>query len=114
MEKMETFGVKAFTCNQPDYPARLKEIYDYPPVLYVRGALTAADEWAVAMVGTRRATPYGRQIAEQFAGDLARNQVTVVSGLARGIDAVASNGQRSGGRTIAALGGLTWSTRLST
>src|SRR5687768_10978958 len=54
-------GVKAYTWNDPEYPPRLKEIDDKPPVLFVRGELIPDDEWAVAIVGTRRASPYGRQ-----------------------------------------------------
>ena len=73
-------------------------------MLYVRGELRPEDEWAVAVVGTRRATPYGRQAAEHFATDLARHHISVVSGLARGIDAVAHRSAiEAGGRTIAVL-----------
>ncbi len=104
MEKLGRHHVQALNWNDPSYPTKLKEIYDPPPVLYVRGEIKPADEWAVAVVGTRRATPYGRQVAEQLAGDLARNQVTVVSGLARGIDAIAHRAALdSGGRTIAVM-----------
>ena len=104
IERLNKAGVKAYSWEDPEYPARLKEIDDKPPVLYVRGALTPADEVAVAVVGTRKATPYGRQAAEHFATDLAANGVTVVSGLARGIDAVAHRAAlAAGGRTIAVL-----------
>jgi DNA processing protein len=104
MERLERAGVSALTWHDERYPPRLKEIDDRPPVLYVRGELTSADEWAVAIVGTRRASVYGRQAAEQFAADLARNRVTVVSGLARGIDALAHRAAlEAGGRTIAVL-----------
>jgi DNA processing protein len=104
VERLNKAGVKAYSWEDPEYPARLKEIDDKPPVLYVRGALTPADEVAVAVVGTRKATPYGRQAAEHFATDLAANGVTVVSGLARGIDAVAHRAAlAAGGRTIAVL-----------
>jgi DNA processing protein len=104
MQRLEKAGVKAYTWEDPEYPARLKEIDDKPPVLYVRGELSPADEVAVAVVGTRRATPYGRQAAEHFATDLAANGVTVVSGLARGIDAVAHRAaMAAGGRTLAVL-----------
>jgi DNA processing protein len=102
MEKLGKYGVKAVTCNDPDYPARLKEIYDYPPVLYIRGKLLPQDDWCLAVVGTRRSTVYGRQAAEELATDLARNKITIVSGLARGIDSVAhQSALRAGGRTIA-------------
>jgi DNA processing protein len=90
------------TCNDSDYPARLKEIYDYPPVLYIRGALLPEDEYCVAVVGTRRATVYGRQVTEEIVTDLARSKITIVSGLARGIDTVAHRAAlEAGGRTIA-------------
>ena len=104
MERLHKAGVKAYCWLDDEYPLRLKEIDDKPPVLYVRGDLLPEDEWAVAVVGTRRATPYGRQAAEHFATDLARHQITVVSGLARGVDAVAHRAALSaGGRTIAVL-----------
>jgi DNA processing protein len=104
LEQINRLNVTALTWNDPAYPAKLKEIYDLPPVLYVRGELTTADEWAVSVVGTRRASPYGRQAAEQLATDLVRNNVTVVSGLARGIDAVAHRAAlNAGGRTIAVM-----------
>lgn len=76
-----------------------------PPVLYLRGAITTEDEWAVAVVGTRRATTYGRQITERLAGELAAQRITIVSGLARGIDTHAHTAAlEAGGRTIAVLG----------
>jgi DNA processing protein len=102
MERLSKAGIQAYTWDDPLYPRRLKEIDDKPPVLYVRGELKADDEWAVAIVGTRRATPYGRQAAEHLAGDLSRHRITIVSGLARGVDAVAHRAAMSaGGRTIA-------------
>ncbi|MEK7281158.1 MAG: DNA-processing protein DprA, partial [Chloroflexota bacterium] len=83
----------------------LKEIYDSPPVLYVRGEMVPQDEWAIAVVGTRRATVYGRQVAEELATDLARHGITIVSGLARGIDAIAHRAAlAAGGRSIAVFG----------
>jgi DNA processing protein len=104
MERLARASVQALAWHDPAYPPKLKEIYDLPPVLYVRGQLTPADEWAVAVVGTRRASVYGRQAAEEFAFGLARNQVTVVSGLARGIDSIAHRAAlQAGGRTIAVL-----------
>lgn len=98
------YGVQAITWHDPAYPAGLREVYDRPPVLYVRGTLTPADDWAVAVVGTRRVTVYGRQVAEEMARGLAANSVTVVSGLARGVDAVAHRAAlEAGGRTIGVL-----------
>ncbi|MBI4186695.1 MAG: DNA-protecting protein DprA [Chloroflexi bacterium] len=102
MEKMERCGVKALTWHDQDYPSRLKEIYDYPPVIYVRGSLLPEDEWCLAVVGTRRATVYGRQVAEEIVADLARSKITIASGLARGIDSVAHRAALdAGGRSIA-------------
>ena len=102
MEKLERSGVKAITWDDAAYPARLKEIYDAPPVLYVRGRLAPEDEWSIAVVGTRRPTIYGREVVEGIAGDLARSGVTIISGLARGIDSVAHRSALdAGGRTIA-------------
>jgi DNA processing protein len=102
MGKLERHGVKVLTYHDAAYPARLKEIYDYPLLLYIRGSLLPEDEWCLAVVGTRRATVYGRQVAEEISADLARNKITVVSGLARGIDSVAhSSALTAGGRSIA-------------
>jgi DNA processing protein len=105
MEKLDRYGVKVLTFHDPDYPSRLKEIYDYPPVLYVRGSLLPQDEWCLAVVGTRRATVYGRQATEEIVTDLARNKITIVSGLAKGIDSIAHHGAlEADGRTIAIFG----------
>lgn len=102
VELLGRHGVRALTWHDDEYPKRLREIFDRPPVLFVRGTLTAADEWGVAVVGTRRVTVYGRQVAEEMARGLALNRVTVVSGLARGVDAVAHRAAlEAGGRTIA-------------
>ena len=104
MAKLKRFGVQILTWHDDLYPAHLKEIYDYPPILYIRGKLTAADEWSMAVVGTRRATAYGRQVTEEIVTDLAHNNITIVSGLARGIDSVAHQAALdAGGRTIAVL-----------
>src|SRR5437868_7597944 len=89
IEALHKANVTALSWADPAYPPRLREIEDRPPVLYVRGELLPEDEWAVAIVGTRRASTYGRQAAEHFATDLAHHKITVVSGLARGVDAVA-------------------------
>ncbi|MCR4394140.1 MAG: DNA-processing protein DprA [Dehalococcoidales bacterium] len=102
MEKLEKSGVKALTYHDAAYPARLKEIYDYPPLIYIRGSLTEQDEWCVSVVGTRRSTVYGRQATEEMVEGLVRNKITVVSGLARGIDTIAHRrALEAGGRTIA-------------
>ncbi len=102
MEKLDRYGVKVLTWHDPDYPSRLKEIYDYPPVLYVRGSLLSEDEWCLAVVGTRRATVYGRQVTEEIIADLAQSRITIVSGLAKGIDSIAhQSALDAGGRSIA-------------
>ncbi len=97
-------GITVLTWDDAAYPPLLKQIYDPPFVLYTRGELLSSDEWAMAVVGTRRASAYGREATRRLAGDLATNGVTIVSGLAQGID---SHGHRAaldaGGRTIAVL-----------
>ncbi|MEE9399821.1 MAG: DNA-processing protein DprA [Dehalococcoidales bacterium] len=102
MEKLEQYGVKAFSYHDTSYPSRLKEIYDYPPLIYVRGSLLPEDEWCLAIVGTRRATVYGRQVTEEIVADLAQSKITIVSGLAKGIDSLAhKSALDASGRSIA-------------
>ena len=104
-EKLQAGNIQVLTWEDEAYPHRLKEIDQPPPVLYQRGSLLPEDEWAVAIVGTRRVTAYGRQVAEELASALARNGVAVVSGLARGIDSIAHQAAvNAGGRTIAVMG----------
>jgi DNA processing protein len=104
MERLRRLEIDALTWNDSRYPPRLKQTFDRPPVLYVRGTLAEADEWAVGVVGTRRATVYGRQVAQTLTGELAHHQITIISGLARGIDTVAHQAAlECGGRTIAVL-----------
>lgn len=104
-EAIERQGISVLTWDDQLYPKRLKEIDQPPPVLYTRGELLETDEWAMAVVGTRRVTAYGRQVAEDVAGVLARSGVTIVSGMARGVDTIAHRAALSaGGRTIAVLG----------
>lgn len=106
MEKLERLGVSVLTWHDPGYPARLKEIYDYPPLIYTRGSILAEDEWCLAVVGTRRPTVYGRQVAEEMVTELARNKITIVSGLAKGIDTIAhQSALAAGGRSIAVMAG---------
>jgi DNA processing protein len=102
---LKEVGGKILTLKDDDYPRRLKDIYDPPALLYVRGELRKEDELAIAIVGSRKTSPYGRWITEKIGQDLARHGVTVVSGMARGIDSVAHKGAlQGGGRTIAVLG----------
>jgi DNA processing protein len=105
MEKLERRKVRALTYEDPEYPPRLKHIYDYPPVLYIKGTLPAEDEPCLAVVGTRRPTVYGRQVTEEMVTDLARSGVPIISGLARGIDSVAHRAALdAGGKTVAVFG----------
>ena len=89
ISRLEAQGICVLTWDDEYYPRRLKEIDQPPPVLYMRGELKAEDFWSVAVVGTRRVSAYGRQVADELAMFLANNGVTVISGLARGVDAVA-------------------------
>ncbi len=103
--KIEAQGIQVLTWEDEAYPQRLKEIDQPPPVLYLRGDYLTDDVFAVALVGTRRVTPYGRQITEELSAFLAANGITVVSGLARGVDAIAhQTALKAGGRTIGVLG----------
>jgi DNA processing protein len=105
MNNLRRLGIRAVTRLDDDYPANLREIVDAPPVLFVRGSLATQDACAVALVGTRRATGYGIAVAEHLAAGLARAGVTVVSGLAKGIDTAAHHATvDAGGRTLAVLG----------
>jgi len=104
-ERIQADGIQVLTWPNPAYPTHLREIDQPPPVLYVRGELLNEDELAVALVGTRQVSPYGRQVTEAIAVTLVQNGVTVVSGLARGVDAVAHQAAlQAGGRTLAVLG----------
>lgn len=98
-------GVNITTPVDISYPSLLAEIPAPPPVLYYRGELLETDRTAVAIVGTRKITPYGREMTARLAGELARAGVTIVSGLARGVDGIAHQAALdAGGRTIAVLG----------
>ncbi len=105
LKRIEATGARALTWESDHYPHLLREIYDSPPVLYVKGTLTEEDSWAIAVVGTRRASVYGREVTRQLTRALARSGLTIVSGLARGIDTEAHRAAlEAGGRTIAVLG----------
>ena len=105
ISQAEKSKIRILTWDDAEYPTHLKEIDQPPPVLYLRGDVTAEDGWSVAIVGTRAVTSYGRQVTEELATVLAHNGVTVVSGLARGVDAVAHGAAiKAGGRTLAVLG----------
>jgi DNA processing protein len=105
LSRCAKLGLRALIWDDPDYPARLRELPSPPPVLYLRGTMVEADGLAVAVVGTRKATAYGKEAARMFASALASSGITVVSGLARGIDAEAHFAALDrGGRTLAVLG----------
>jgi len=105
LTRIRTAGVTLIAFNDASYPARLRTIADPPPVLYVKGELRAGDAKAVAIVGSRSASDYGRRVARDLTRGLASLGFTVVSGMARGIDGMAhETAINSGGRTIAVLG----------
>ena len=105
LDAIERGHIEVRSVLDPAYPRRLKMIADPPPLLYITGTLTEQDELAVAIVGARRATAAGRVMTEELSHDLAALGVTVVSGLARGVDAAAHRGALAAqGRTIAVLG----------
>lgn len=102
---LERTSFHAITIDEPEYPEYLRQISTPPLVLYVWGTLTPADSNAIAVVGTRNPTQYGKRIAHKISYDLAGQDVTIVSGLAKGLDSEAHRGAlESGGRTIAVLG----------
>lgn len=103
--QLQSAGIAFICCHEPGYPEQLAAIYDPPPVIFVRGDLPPAGSLTVAVVGTRKPSPYGRLVAEKITKDLAAVGITVVSGMARGIDTQAHKGALAGGgRTIAVLG----------
>jgi DNA processing protein len=105
LAQLERMGAAAITYGDIAYPAFVEQLHDPPPALFVRGSPPEQDETRVAVVGSRCASEYGLRIARTLAGDLARAGITVVSGLARGIDAAAHEAVlQAGGRTIAVLG----------
>jgi len=105
LERVAAADVRVLTWESHDYPRLLMETAAPPPVLYVKGTLTEEDAWAVAVVGTRRASVYGKETTRQLVRALARSGITIVSGLARGIDGEAHRAAlEAGGRTIAVLG----------
>src|SRR5437764_7573391 len=104
LEKLEKLRIRVITWQDKNYPSLLREIDDSPPVLYTYGKLTEADQFDLAVVGTRNSTTYGRQVTERIVTELAKGQVTIVSGLALGIDTIAHTAALdAGGRTIGVL-----------
>lgn len=104
-EKLEKENIKIITIKDGDYPPLLKEIYNPPALLYYKGNISANDEFAIAAVGTRKITDYGKQVTQEIVKELARNSLTIVSGLALGVDGLAHQSTiEVKGRTIAVLG----------
>ncbi len=104
-ERVSAAGLRVIVWGDAAYPEPLRHIASPPPVLYLRGTLLPEDAAAIAVVGARHATAYGEEVARTLAGELARRGLTIVSGLARGIDAAAHRGAlERGGRTLAVLG----------
>jgi DNA processing protein len=105
MDKVAEAGAALITMGDPRYPQLLREIFDPPVLLFARGRVELLQSLIVAVVGTRRPTPYGLAVGERLSGDLAHAGLTVVSGMARGIDTAAHKGaMAAGGDTIAVLG----------
>ena len=105
VKTLESLGASIVPITADGYPHNLKQIFDPPPVLFVRGEFVESDRFAVAIVGSRRPSPYGAAMAEKVARDLAARRLTVVSGGARGIDSAAHKGAlAASGRTIAVMG----------
>ena len=102
---MKEKEIKAYTIYEGEYPKLLKNIYDPPPVLYVKGNLYENEDMGIAVVGSRKASDYGLKSAERLSFDLAKSGIIVISGMALGIDTAAHRGAlRGGGRTIAVFG----------
>jgi len=105
LKLIDKYGVSIIDINHKDYPRSLTNIYSPPILLYVKGRLLKEDELSVAVVGSRKATYYGLSTAERFSYELSSRGITIVSGMARGIDTASHKGVlKAGGRTIAVLG----------
>lgn len=105
IEKLTALGITLLSLQDPDYPPLLAAIYDPPPILYLKGDPRLPNPYPLAVVGSRRASHYGKTVAERLSRELAEQGMTIVSGFARGIDALAHHtALEAGGRTIAVLG----------
>jgi DNA processing protein len=105
LARLEEKGIWLMVWDSPRYPRYLREVPNPPPLLFCQGELRESDQWAVAVVGTRRLTAYGKQVTHELVSGLVRSNVTIISGLAKGIDSVAHQvAVEMGGRTIAVLG----------
>jgi DNA processing protein len=104
-QRMQEIGAVTVSITDPRYPPLLREIYDPPVLLFARGRVELFESFMLAVVGTRRPTPYGLAVAERMSGDLARAGLTIVSGMARGVDTAAHKGAIAAeGDTVAVLG----------
>jgi len=105
MERLQKEEIKCVTIDDKTYPKLLKEIYSPPPLLYYKGQLSKSDSFSLSIVGTRKHSAYGKRAAEDISFELAKNNISIISGLALGIDAIAHSGaMKAGGRTVAILG----------
>ena len=105
IKRIKDTGIKLIHFNHRDYPERLKNIYDPPLYFYMNGSITPEDTHALAVVGSRSPTPYGRKVSEMLSAELSSAGFTIVSGMARGIDSAAHRtALKTGGRSIAVLG----------
>ncbi len=105
LDKMEQSGVIALTFADSEYPESLRQIDDAPVLLYMKGRIINEDRFSIGIVGSRKMSMYGKMMAETFASELAAKGLTIISGLARGIDTTAHKGAlQAGGRSIAVLG----------
>lgn len=105
LRSMEKLNIRIVTYRDDEYPQNLRQIYDPPAVLFVRGSILEEDRFAVAIIGTRKASEYGRSMAQKISRDLSNRGLCIVSGAARGIDTVAHTAAvQAGGRTLAVLG----------
>jgi DNA processing protein len=106
LAQAQAAGIRLLTWDEPEYPQRLRQIYDLPPLLYVRGNIELLNRHQISIVGSRRSTPYGNQMAERLARDWADRGLVIVSGLARGLGSSAHQGALSSaaGATRGVLG----------
>jgi DNA processing protein len=105
LKRLNTIGGRIVTIWDKEYPELLRTIYDAPAYLYILGKIQSTDTRSLALVGTRHPTPYGQTVAERLTQDIAHHALTVVSGLARGIDTIVhSTALKCGARTIAVIG----------
>lgn len=102
---MERYDIKLITIQDESYPSKLKNIYDSPQILYLKGNSKILNDRAIAIVGSRECTQYGKTVAENISYELANKNINIISGMAKGIDSYAHRGcLKANGKTIAVLG----------